>query len=193
MIMAAAGEGTNATNGNNRYVGGRVGWAGGPVNVAGAYSRTRIPGNDDFRLWNIGASYALPFVKLSALYHRADYRPSGLDNRSIKAWAVGANVPLGQGEIRATYQRSDMSGGRDTGVIATSDIGLRNQDDARQYAIGYIYNLSKRTAVYADVGRLQNRGLSQLSISGGTMSGSNFGTVADRNSTALALGVRHSF
>ena len=155
-VMAAAGEGTNTTNGNNRYIGGRVGWTGGPVNVAGAYGRTRIPGNSDYRVWNLGASYSLPVVKLTAFYQRADYEPSGLPSRSHKTWAVGANVPIGVSEIRATYGRADVSGGR-PGI----DFGLRNEDDARQYAIGYIYNLSKRTALYADIGRVQNRGLSQ--------------------------------
>ncbi len=184
-VMAAAGEGTNTANGNNRYVGGRIGWQGGPLNVAGAYARTRIPGNDDFRVWNVGASFKLPVIKVSALYHRADYEPTGLANRSLKVWAVGVNVPIGQSEVRATYGRADMGGG--------TLVGLRNEDDARQYAVGYVYNLSKRTALYADAGRIQNKGLSQLAIPGGTNAGSNFGSVPDRNSTALGLGVRHSF
>jgi predicted porin len=184
-VMAAAGEGTNTSNGNNRYIGARIGYAAGPIGVAGAYGRTRIPGNDDFRVWNAGASYDFSVVKLVALYHRADYTPAGLANRSQKLWVVGARVALGQGEFRATYQHSDISGG--------TIIRLRDQDDARQYAVGYIYNLSKRTALYADVGRLENRGLSALALSGGTTTGSGFGTVADRNSTGMVLGVRHSF
>lgn len=185
--MVAAGEGMNAANGNNRHVSGRIGWGGGPVNVAATCARTRIPGNDDLRVWNVGGASTLPVVRLTALYHRADYQPTGPDNRTQKVRAVGASVPIGQGEIRATYQRSDIGGG------GPALIGLRDQDDARQYAVGYIHNLSKRAALYADAGRLQNRGLSRLSIPGGTSNGSNFGVVADRDSTALALGVRHSF
>ena len=187
QVMAAAGEGTNTVNGNNRYIGGRLGWTGGPFDVSAAYGRTRIPGNDDFRSLNIGGAYTLPVVKLVAQYYRTDYQPTGLDNRTQKIWSVGFNVPIGQSEIRGTYSRSDIGGG------GPAFIGLRNEDDARQYAIGYIYNLSKRTALYADVGRIQNRGLSQMTIGGGTLPGSNFGVVADRNSTGLALGVRHSF
>ncbi len=184
-IMAAAGEGNTSNNGNNRYVGGRVGFANGPIDVAAGYGRTRIPGNDDFRTWNVGGAFTLPIVKVTALYHRADYEPSGLGNRTQKVWAVGASVPIGQAEIRATYQRSDVGG--------SNIVGLRNEDDARQYAVGAIYNLSKRTAVYADIGRLQNKGRSQLSIPGGTLNGSNFGAVDNRDSTAGAIGVRHSF
>ena len=184
-VMAAAGEGSNTTNGNNRYVGARIGWTGGPIDVASAYGRTRIPGNDDFRVWNAGVAYDASVVKLTLLYHRADYTPNGLANRFQKLWVLGARVPIGQGEIRATYQRSDIGGG--------TAVGLRDQDDARQYAVGYVHNLSKRTALYADVGRIQNRGRSALTIAGGTTAGSNLGVVDDRNSTALVLGVRHSF
>ena len=185
-VMAAAGEGTTATNGNNRYIGGRVGWAGGPLNVAGAYGRTRVPGSDDLRIWNVGASFALPVVKVSALYHRGDFQSGavGANNVSQKLWAVGLNVPIGQAELRATYQRSDIGGG-------AAGSGLTNADDARQYAVGAIYNLSKRTAVYTDIGRLQNRGGSRLTIPGGTTSATTF--TGGQDSTAFALGVRHSF
>lgn len=186
QVMAAAGEGTTTTNGNNRYVGGRIGYAAGPFDVAGAYGRTRNPGQGDLRIWDVGASFRLPVVRLMALYHRGDYEPTGLASRSQKLWGIGANVPIGQGEIRATYQRSDIGGGGPT------FIGLRDEDDARQYAVGYVYNLSKRTALYADLGRLQNRGRSTLSIAGGTTSTGDF-SQGGRNSTALALGVRHSF
>ena len=182
QVMAAMGEGTNQQNGNNgRYVGGRIGYAAGPFDVAAAYGNTRIPGNDDYRVWNLGGSFNFGVAKLSALYHRAEYTPSGLARISQRLYGIGANVPLGQGEFRATYQRSDLSGG--------TVVGLRNEDDARQYAVGYIYNLSKRTALYTDVSRLQNRGGSLLSIPGGT--GVNF--TGGQNSTAFAAGVRHSF
>ena len=182
QVMAAMGEGTNQQNGNNgRYVGGRIGYAAGPFDVAAAYGNTRIPGNDDYRVWNLGGSFNFGVAKLSALYHRAEDTPSGLARISQRLYGIGANVPLGQGEFRATYQRSDLSGG--------TVVGLRNEDDARQYAVGYIYNLSKRTALYTDVSRLQNRGGSLLTIPGGT--GFNF--TGGQNSTAFAAGVRHSF
>ena len=186
-VMAAAGEGTNTSNGNNRYVGGRVGWAGGPFSVAVATGSTRVPGNDNFRVWNAGASYRASIATVMAFYHQAAYTPSGLAARTQKLWGLGAKVPLGIGELRATYQRSDMSGGGPT------VLGLRDQDDARQYAIGYVYNLSKRTALHTDVGLIQNSGLSRFAFPGGSAGGSNFGVVADRRSTAAEIGIRHSF
>lgn len=183
--MIAASEGTNTTNGNNRYTGARIGWRSGSFDMAGAYGRTRIPNNNDFRVWNLGVSYGISTAKLMLLYHQADFAPVGLASRSQKLWVLGARVQVGPGMLRATYQRSDMSGG--------TALGLRDQDDAQQFAIGYVYNLSKRTALYTDVGRIQNRGRSARAFAGGSTAGSNFGTVDNRNSAAFVIGMRHTF
>ncbi len=186
-VMAAAGEGVNNTNANNRYVGARMGWEQGPLNIAGAFGRTRIPGHEDFQVWNVGAAYQLPFARLMALYHRAEWRPTGLADRRQDYWSVAATVPvLGTGMVRAAYGSMDM---RSTGTA----VGFRDQDDARSLAVGYIHNLSKRTALYADWAKIENRGLQQLSFLGGTSAGSGFGTRSNLSSTTLSTGIRHSF
>ena len=182
-VMAAAGEGTTATNGNNRFIGGRVGFANGPFDVAAAYGKTQVPGSSDLKLWNVGGSLNFGIAKVMALYHRGEFTPGGQAQREQRVWSVGGSVPIGAGEIRATYARSDISGG--------GPVGLRGQDDARQYAIGYVHNLSKRTAIYADIGKLDNRGNSALTIPGGT---TNAAFIAGgRDSKAAGIGVRHSF
>lgn len=187
VAMVAAGEGVNNTNANNAYRGARLGWESGPFNVAGAYGRTRIPGNEDFQVWNLGAAYQLPVARIMALYHHAKWQPNGLGDRKQDYWSIAATVPVfGVGSIRAAYGRMNMSGG---GAV----VGFRDQDDARSYAVGYIHNLSKRTALYADFGKLENRGLQQLSFLGGTNVGSNFGSVPNLSSTVLSTGIRHSF
>ena len=57
-------------------------------------------------------------------------------------------------------------------------------------AVRATYNLSKRTAVYATAGRINNDGALALSVSSG-QAGSN--PVAGGSQTAIAMGVRHSF
>jgi predicted porin len=52
------------------------------------------------------------------------------------------------------------------------------------------YNFSKRTAVYATAGRINNDGALALSVSSG-QAASN--PVAGGSQTAIAMGVRHSF
>jgi len=145
-----------------------------------------VPGNSYFDVWNVGAEYVFAGgVKVLGLVHQAAFTPAGLSRRIQRMWDLGVYVPFGQHAVRATYNVSDMRGGN----VA----GLRDEDDARQYGVGYIYALSKRTALYVEAARLQNKGLSTFTIPGGTTTGSGFGTVPDRASTALVLGVSHSF
>ena len=56
-------------------------------------------------------------------------------------------VPIGQGEIHAGYDRSKLSG-------SLGSLGVDNKVD--QLKAGYVYNLSKRTALYTNVSRLKN-------------------------------------
>jgi len=185
QVTVAAGEGQVAptgSNGYNKHVSGRLGFAVAGFDVAGAYGKTWIPGRDDYTIWNVGASYNFGgYFKVTALFNRADFEAV-----KQQTWSVGASLPVGVGEIRASYGRADMSGGSPT------QIGLRNEDDARLYAIGYVHNLSKRTALYTNLGRLQNLGNSRLYIPGGNVNAGNF-AAGGQNSTAWDFGIRHSF
>ncbi|WP_077034743.1 porin [Pelomonas sp. KK5] len=183
--MVAAGEGSNTSNGNNAYRGARLGWYNAQWNIAAAAGRTKVPGSSDFKVWNAGASYDAKVVYVTGFVHQATFTPAGLAERKNQLWGIGARVPVGLGDVHATLQHSNMSGGNVN--------GLRDADDVTQIAVGYTYNLSIRTALHADVGRLQNKGLSALAYPGGTAAGSGFGTLADRRSTAVEFGIRHSF
>lgn len=77
--------------------------------------------------------YDFGFVKPSV------FIGTGKDNadRSIRSYLLGATMPLGSGELRASYGENKVSGVK------------RNQ----QWGFGYHYALSKRTTLYADVAR----------------------------------------
>ena len=165
--MAAAGEGggngTTATN-PGRYLGGRIGFAAGPFDVAGAYAQQRFtgtPGNinragttDNQKTWNIGGTYDFGVAKILGYFDR-----DTVDNLRENRFSISGVVPLGQGEIHVGYDRSKLSGS------FASGLGADNKVD--QIKAGYVYNLSKRTALYTNVSRLKNGGLSNLSIAGG--------------------------
>jgi predicted porin len=89
-------------------------------------------------------------------------------------YEFSASVPLGQSEFRASYAKGNSAG---AGI---------NADDATLFSVEYIYNLSKRTALYTQYGRLTNKGASNLTVGLGT-------GVAGGNSTGYGAGVRHSF
>jgi predicted porin len=66
--------------------------------------------------------------------------------------------------------------------------GFANDDDASQFALTYLYNLSKRTALYGTGARLSNKGASKLILATGAA-----GMKAGETSTGFEAGIRHSF
>lgn len=178
QAMAAAGEGAPG-----RYLGGRIGWAGGPFNVAVAYGEqeTNAAGTLEYKTANIAGSWNFGFATLMLQFadQRNDLAVGG--DQKERLWLVGAIVPLGQGELRASYGRSDASGGA---------AGF-SSNDANQIAVGYVYNLSKRTALYATGSRIDNKGAQGFSVATG--SSSPGGPTAGGKSTGFEGGLRHSF
>lgn len=166
-VQVAAGEGVVG----NKYYGGRIGYAAGPFDVSGAYSETRGIGNAKYKVANIGGSFDFGMAKLYAFYDKRKY-----SNLEYTTYSINAGIPLGQGEFRAGYTRGDAKGGN------------TNANDAQLIGAEYIYNLSKRTALYTQYGRLTNKGASAISL-GGVVSAGDTGF----KSQGYGVGVRHSF
>ena len=192
QAQVAAPEGTAG----NKYVGGRVGYGVGPVNVAGAYGKTRISGSDpaptlSFTMIDFGGSYDVGFAQFMAQYSRMKTEQVGafVGDATQTNWLIGALVPLGQGQIRASY-------GKAKGKDAIDGLS------AKQYALGYVYNLSKRTALYGTYARITNDGgsayvvadkpaFSQIAVSAaGTVTPSG---ASNATSSGYEVGIRHSF
>jgi predicted porin len=90
-----------------------------------------------------------------------------------KGWLLGALVPVGAGEIRASYSQYQIEVGG-------------TEPEAKQFALGYVHNLSKRTAIYTTYSRVKNENGSAYTLNGSTLGTGN-------NSTGFDLGIRHSF
>jgi predicted porin len=188
QLMVAASE--NGTSGDRpgRYVGGRIGFAAGPFDVAGAYSQQRfdltsgvigqpastiIPG-DKASTWNVGGSFDFGFVKLLGYFETDDFERS-----KERLFSVGANFRFGQAELRVGYDRSKYD----------SDVASAGLDSAiQQVKATYQYNLSKRTAMYGTAAWLDNKDRSTIGLPGG-----NGAPPAGGKSKGFELGVRHFF
>lgn len=84
---------------------------------------------------------------------------------------IGAQIPVGAGTIMTSYTRKN-------------DKTSFNQD-ADQFAIGYLYALSKRTGAYASYAKIKNK-----NGAGYTVGNNNEPGTGDK---AFNVGVRHSF
>jgi predicted porin len=168
-----------ATEDDGTGFGLRIGYGSGPFNVALGWQRTNFAAGD-FRSWNLGGQWDFGMAKLMAQYGRDEGSFGGVAAADGRGWLIGALVPVGAGEVRASYSEYRF------------DFGAAGEPRARKFAIGYVHNLSKRTAVYATVARARN---SDGFVGGPQLSGftAAFGTAANGSATGYDIGIRHSF
>lgn len=107
-------------------------YAGGPLFVGLAYENG---GDADDKHLSLGGRYNFGFATLSAGYSRGT-NVAGVD---VKGYLLGANVPFGAGDFKLGYAVSDND------AVAGK---------LKKVGIGYHYNLSKRTKVFADYGKV---------------------------------------
>lgn len=138
-----------------RYVGARLGWTDRKADVALGYGESTLasttPGGEKIKSLNIGGSYDFGMVKVFGEWSRtSDVRDGATPfaSRSTDRYngiIAGVNVPVGPGLIRASIARVNFRNGN----------GLPNSDaSVNKVALGYVHNLSKRTALYASVARI---------------------------------------
>jgi predicted porin len=163
--------GENLSNVANKKDGngasGRIGFQNGPINVALAYSQTKYL-TGDIKTTNIGGQYDLGVAKLMAHYNndKIDNGPRG------KGWLIGGLVPVGAGEIRVAY--------------STYEVNTAGTPEVNKLALGYVHNLSKRTALYTTFARLKNKGGAAQGLNGSVVT-------ANESATGVDIGIRHSF
>lgn len=128
-----------------------------------------------------------------------DTRVAANGYAKLGAWKLGGGLIRRDNEASPTTPRSDLWYIGATYAVSPQWVvdgqlsRLKFKGSANQATLAVAratYNLSKRTAVYASVARIDNEGASAFSVSGG-QAGSN--PVAGGNQTGVALGVRHSF
>lgn len=151
--------------------GARVGFASGPFNVAVAVSRTNFAAGD-FNTWNIGGQWDFGFAKIMGQYSNNELDAGAAGTVEGDGWLLGGLIPVGAGEIRVSYSQYKIDAATDPEI--------------QKWAIGYVHNLSKRTALYATYAHLSNDGSAAVSLNGST-------TTVGGSSSGFDLGIRHSF
>ena len=91
---------------------------------------------------------------------------------SGKGWLLGGWVPVGAGQVLASYSQYELSSAANP--------------EGKKIALGYIHQLSKRTALYGTWARLKNSGGAALALNGAS-------TAPNSSSSGLDVGIRHTF
>lgn len=151
----------------------RMGWRRGPFDVAIAHAKTqyaRTATAGDIVASNIGARYDLGAFSLMGGYYRDHVDTiAGLTGRGLQ---IGGIYRVGVGEIKAQWSNYETT--------------LVGHPETRKLSLGYVHNLSKRTAVYGTYARVTNRGGATTSLNGSR-------TAANQPSSGFDLGLRLAF
>ena len=188
-----AGSGNFATNDNVRGITTGLRYVNGPLNIAATFDQLNPVHSSDEgatpRSWAVGGSYDFEVVKLALAYARTTDgwfagqgpgAPTGgvpgttsyptysfADGFKANSYMVGLSAPIGgASSLFGSWQRIDPSNDNLTGGDSTSNV----------FSLGYTYDLSKRTNLYAYGSYAKNALF-----------------IDDAKSTAVGVGVRHRF
>lgn len=169
QVMYYLGE--NARNGaatqdDGSGAGARLGWGNKAFDVAVTTSRSRYA-TGDIRQSNFGGSWTMGVWKLMAEYSRDRFGAV-----HGKGGLVGGSFDIGAGQVRAS--------------VSTYETDAVGNPTSKKFAVGYIHNLSKRTALYATYAHVSNGGGAAQALNGAV-------TAAGRSSSGLDVGIKHSF
>ena len=183
-----AGSSTSGLTNNGDGYAIRGGYANGPLNIGADYMRIKknaVADNStatallqDADAYGIGASYDFGVIKPFVMWNQEKAKSAGvLAEKKYQMWLVGLTAPVGPGVVRFSY--NDV---RNKSV---------NDSDSEQYSLGYVYNLSKRTALYGTYSHVSNdsrvrRGTGISGLSGVTIN-------AGESVNAYEFGISHSF
>jgi predicted porin len=187
QAMVGASEGGASADRAARYYGGRIGFAAGPFDIAGAYSEEKFRANqtispaggvpvtafsgDKQKTWNVGGSWDFGFMKLMGYYDQ-----DKLPNYKEEVFSISGVMPFGQAELHLGYDRSKLK---------VDGLGSFDMD---QFKATLQYNVSKRTALYTTISQLSNKDDQSIGLAGGK----GLPDPGD-HSKGFEIGVRHFF
>jgi predicted porin len=197
QLMYAFSENLSNAGRAGEYSGIRLGYAHDALDVAASYAvnvmaddpaaRTR----DRATTASAYAAYDFKWAKFTAeISHLRSSReyavvPAGGGVRpvDISGGLLGVIVPVGAGTIRASYARVDYD------VHGAAAVNPR----ASKIAVGYSYNLSRRTVLYVTGARASNHGGAALTVGNPAPAFATTAGTSPLTSTGIVAGIRHSF
>lgn len=179
-LVADLVYGFGETAGNSsakRQYGGALGYVSGPVYVKLGHHNVNDANGVAGKVSFLGAKY--DFGVATAHFNYVVNKGSavfGLVNADSRDVLLGVSAPVGAGRIMASY-------------IHKNDRTLAN-NDAKQYALGYMHMLSKRTGIYTSVARIKNNAVAGAPTGFYRVGNATEQGLGDR---AYNVGIRHAF
>ena len=196
-IGAEYGFGEQQKASDKRYIGIGATYDNGPLSLGLGFDRLNGDTADNTAwdlnqtTWQLGGAYNFGVAKLMGFYKQSKDKETGLnagnDSLKLKTFGLGVTAPVGAaGEVRASYNH----------YRASADItGLNTPTlKADQLSLGYVHNLSKRTALYGTYAYLKNKNKDGDNLGlelNGAMPGAGLSDSGAQH--GLQVGIRHAF
>ncbi len=181
MSFHEKADGINATGpyANKNAYDVAANWESGPLALGAGYTKL-----GDAKQYGLRAHYTIGDFQIGGYYQRSDN--VGFDSGLTGTGGFGALGDFGKRNLFRltggyTFGASQIA----VGYGHAGNIGGRDDTGASQFILGYNYNLSKRTKVYAAYTKINNK---DNATYGGV------GTAgAGKNASSFGVGVRHNF
>ena len=191
-IGAEYGFGEQQKASDSRYVGIGATYDNGPLSLGLGVDRlngdtqNNTQWDENQTTWHLGGSYNFGVAKLLGFYKETKFKETGLnagnDSTKFKTFGLGVTAPVGAaGEVRASYNH-----------YRDSDAGETLKAD--QLSLGYVHNLSKRTALYGTHAYIKNKNKDGDNLGlqlNGAMPGAGLSDSGAQH--GLQVGIRHAF
>lgn len=176
QVLLSADEGGTSVSGQHKVRAVQLGYEAGPVllNLASTESSNDLTTAGHFKDQLVTVSATIASAKVSAGVRRLAYASTRQSNILL-----AVVVPVGMGQIKASWLKADLSG-----TVGATSVQV---NDAQQIGLGYVHNLSRRSALYATWSHINNDGRATFVVPDGPTA------LAGRNSSGWELGLRHSF
>ena len=169
---------TTASNSDSGYLGAGLTYDNGPLSLGLGLERLNNGANSvaasDIDAWSLGGSYDFGVAKLLAGYRQSTVDIATVENKR-NGYYLAATAPVGAGTVRVSYNRYE------------NELGAGAKAKADQFAVGYVYGLSKRTSVYGTYAYIKNKdGANLYNLGAG-------GLKTNGSQQGVQVGVSHAF
>jgi predicted porin len=194
----AAGTGEDAIN-RGRLISGMVSYRNGPVYVSAAHEihKNYQSTSKDDKGTRLGASVKFGPLTTNAVWERLQYEPL-LGDIKRNAWFLGSIYQIGAGSIRAQYAKANKGTGSAIGGCATlsqcqvGNVSNLPDSGAKQYTLGGVYGMSKRTDLYTYYTKIDNEANGTYNFDTNAYNPTP-ATSGGSDRTGFAIGVQHRF
>jgi len=156
----------------------------GPLHAAASYANTQKTvalgtGANDDKAYTIGGLYDFKTFVVGALIESAKTKVVAGGDASRNYVRVSAMMPVGKNEFHVNF-----------GTVNHGTASSTSNDGAKQWTLGYNYNITKETKIYGFYTRVHNDTNGMYGLGAST---ANVTQVAGLEISSIAIGVRHNF